>query len=342
MINDFKNIELNLKEKKEFFSSFASLYESGMPIGDVLKSILNSSRNEKIRCLCAYASDRINEGKTLDEALYPFHSSIGKAYSALIAAGEEAGKLENILSNICFNITKQQELKSNLITALIYPCCMFFFATLVGMIFMFIVFPSLRSITDYENISTSSIYIRGIIKIIISYIVIFGIIIFTIKTPKILKLIKRIIFSIWIIRGILTNYYFTNFFYIMSLAYEAGITPSKSIMLANSVMDIEKIQTKINQAEKMTESGTSVSRAFNLIGVFSGYAISQVATGEEAGKLGKMYNIIAKDYKNQTDTAIKAILKLIGPIVLLIVGIIVTIIASKGYSEYYNAIYSMI
>ncbi len=342
MVKNIENVEFNLKEKKEFFASFASLYESGMPAGDVFKSIANSSRNEKIKALCNSALNQINQGKTIEEALYPFQKQIGTAYAALLAAGEESGKLEHILSDICSNITKQQELKSNLFTALIYPVCMFFFALLVGMIFMFIVLPLLRSISDYEDICISSLYISGIIKIIAVFIFIFGCIFYILKTPKILHLVKKCFSSFWGIKGILTNYYFTNFFYIMSLAYEAGISASKSIMLANSVIGTEEIHQKIKRAEKMTDKGTPVSRALNITGVFSGYAISQITAGEESGKLDKMYNIIAKDYENQTDTSIKAILKLIGPIVLLIVGCMVAIIAAKGYSAYYKAIFSML
>ncbi len=337
-----KNIELNLKEKKEFFASFASLYEAGVPAGDVFNSIIHSSKNEKIINICKIVLKRINEGKTIDEALSAFHSSIGFAYAALIAAGEESGKLDSILSNICNNITKQQELRANLITALIYPVSMFFFALLVGMIFMFIVLPSLRSITDYDtSICTSSLFLTGIIKIITVFVLIAAVLFYIIKNKKLSNLIKNFFSSLWIIRGILKNYYFTNFFYIMYLSYEAGISASKSITLANSVIGIEEVHKKIKQAEKMIENGATVSRALNLTGVFSEYAISQVMAGEESGKSDKMYKLIAKDYEIQTDTALQSMLKMIGPVILFVVGMIVAVIAAKGYSAYYKALFSM-
>ena len=336
-----KQIEFSLKEKKEFFGSFAYMYEAGMPVGDIFKSIMKSTYDEKIKTVCNYISQKIDKGKTIEEAVMPCSNALGVAYAALIGAGEQSGTLENILSNICATITKQLEIRTKLITALIYPVCMFFFALGVGMFFKFIIIPLLRSATSYENVCTSSIFINGGVRIITIFTIIFAVILLIIKTPGMLKSLEKSFSSISIIRGILISYYFTNFFYIMSLAYNAGVTASKSIMLANSVIGIDKIREKIKKAETMTENGTPVSRALNLTGVFSGFAMSQVSAGEEAGKLDKMYEIAAKDYENQMNMAIETALKMLGPILLLIVGIFVGIIVVKAYSEYYNAIFSM-
>lgn len=338
---NIRNIELNLKEKKEFFGSFAYLYESGMSVGDIFKSIMKSTYNEKIKAVCNYISLKIDKGKTIEEAVMPCSKAIGTAYSALIGAGEQSGTLENILSSICAAITKQLEIRTKLITAIIYPVCMFFFALGVGMFFNFIIIPLLRSAANYEDVCTSSLFITGGVKIITIFTIIFAVMLFIIKTPGMLKSLEKTFSSIGIVRGILTDYYFTNFFYTMSLSYNAGVTASKSIMLANSVIGLDSISKKIEPAVTMTENGTPVSRALNLTGVFSGSAMSQIAAGEEAGKLDKMYEFVAKDYENQMNMAIETALKMLGPILLLIVGIFVGIIVVKAYSEYYNAIFSM-
>lgn len=336
------NIELSLREKKEFFYSFSSLYESGMPVSDIFKSIMNSTKNKKIKYICSSASLGIDKGNSIEDVLYPFSNMIGKAYTVLISAGEKSGKLEDILSNICSNITKQQEIRSSLITALIYPFSIFIASIAVGMLFQFIVIPSFKSVYDDSfSSNTKVIWITGLIKMTLTFLFLLFSTFFAIKHPRLIKTIKNFLSSIFIIRGILKKYYFANFFYIMYLAYEAGISASKSVNIANSIIGIDKINYKIKRAEKMIENGTPISRALNLTGVFPGFAISQITAGEEAGKLDKMFKLVAKDYENQMDTEISAALKILGPIILLIVGIFVAFIIARGYSEYYKSIFSM-
>ena len=337
-----QKIEFNLQEKKEFFGSFSSLYESGLAVGDIFKSMKLSTRNEKIRTVCSFVLKCINEGNSLKEALLPFSKALGIAYSALLATGEESGKLDNILSCIYSNIEKQQEIKSNLINALLYPVFIFFAAITVAMFFQFFINPSFRSVYDY-NISTNTVNLlfTAVIKIIIVYLIIFGLLFYVYKTQKIKESIKKFFSSLWIIRGILRNYYFTNYFYVLSLAYEAGVPSGTSVMLANSVIGIKEIKEKLKNAEKNIETGMPVSEALNITGLFSGFVMSQIAAGEQAGKLDKSFKKAAKDYENKMDTVIKTMQKLLGPIVLFIVGIIVALVAAKSYSEYYKAIFSM-
>ena len=340
---EFKNIEFNIKEKKEFFNSLSSLYLSGLPLGDTFRSMINSTRNIKIRDVSILISRQIDKGKTLEEAIEPCSNIIGKAYTKLLSAGEKSGKLENILSDICSNIAKQQEIQSDLITALIYPVSMFLFAFAVALLFQFFVIPSFRSVADYSmKTNTSFLFITAIIKIIIIFALLFGAYIYVTKKPALLKKIKDFFASLPIIKGILTNYYFTNFFNIMALAYDAGIPVIECVMLANSVIGIDNIKNKIKNAVKMIENGTPVSRALNTTGVFSGFAMSQVSAGEESGRLDKTLKVAAKDYQDQMDLSIKAMMKLLGPLVIILVGIMVGIIVIRGYSEYYKAIFSML
>ena len=47
------NIYLSINEKKEFFNSFYMMYKSGLSIIEIFNSILSSSKNVKIKMLCA-------------------------------------------------------------------------------------------------------------------------------------------------------------------------------------------------------------------------------------------------------------------------------------------------
>lgn len=337
-----KEKEFNIKEQYEFFNSIATLYESEMPIGDIFKTIMKSTSSKRIQRVCGVVSEGIAKGETIEEAMQGIKSIIGVVNYALVSAGEKSGTLEKILKEISENIKKQEEIKNKLISTLIYPICIFIFAIGIGMFFSFIVMPILRASANYEDVCISSFYFKGGIKIISVYAVISAVVFLIIKEAILQKTFKKIISKLPIINGILKNYYISNFLYVISIGYKAGIDLAKCVELGNRVILQEEVNQKIKNAEIMIERGVPISKALKLTGEFTENAISQIRIGEEAGKIEKMSKIAAREYENEMNGKIDVILKVIGPVLLVIVGTMIGIISVKAYSEYFNAIFSIL
>ncbi|MCD7780396.1 MAG: type II secretion system F family protein, partial [Candidatus Gastranaerophilales bacterium] len=240
--NHAKLCILTLSEKKEFFNSFYFLYKSGLSIFEIFKSICNSSKNQAIIGLCRQVIKGVEKGKSLKESMKSCSNALGIAYTTLISTGEEAGKLEENLLSILKNVTRQEEIKSNLISSLTYPVSIFFLAIAVGLIFKFFVFEIFSQRTQgntYVNIA--GIASAAIIKILIIFAIIFTVIFFVYKNKNLRNSIIKFILNIGIFEKLLKNYNLLNFFSIRAMAYDSGIPVSESIMLANSVINIPDI-----------------------------------------------------------------------------------------------------
>ncbi len=344
-LNNFsqnKIISLTLQEKKEFFNSFYYLYKSGLSVFEIFKSIYNSSKNSGIKSLCAKIVRGVEQGKSLKDSMKNCFNALGLAYTMIIAAGEESGKLEENLSSIIKNLTRQEEIKSNLISSLTYPVSIFFLAIAVGLIFKFFVFEIFAwQASDSGNINIMGVAFIAIIKILIIFTLIFAILFLIYKNKNIQRKIINFIMNTGIFGNILKNYCFSNFFSVFAMAYESGIPASEAVELANSVVDIPEIHKKIKKSETMVQNGCEIATALGVTGLFSGYAVSQISAGEKAGELDKMLKTVARDYENRLDTSIKVILKLVGPLMLILVGIFVAVIVVNAYKAYYNSILSM-
>ena len=127
----------------------------------------------------------------------------------------------------------------------------------------------------------------------------------------------------------------------MALSYEAGVPVTEAIVMSNSVVNIPAYKKKLKKSADMVLNGCRVATALAATNLFSGYAMSQVAAGEQSGELDKMFKIVAFDYEEKMDMAIKVMLKLLEPTVMILVGLLVLYIASKGYSAYFNGLFSM-
>ncbi len=334
---------LSIKEKLEFFNAFYSQYTSGISINEIFYSIMSSTSNPNIRGFCFQITKKLEKNLSLKETLINFQNALGPAYTALISAGENSGKLDTILSEIIKNIKKEEQIKRNLISSLSYPLTITCLAIAVLYLFNSFIFKVFDMIgTDICQSAIISLLIATIIKIIIFFFVSGTIIYSLLKNDKTKKIIINFIQSRKIILKVLKQYYFQSFFLILSLAYNAGIPPVESIYLANSVIKIKTINKKIEKAAKMISEGCTISTAFNIANVFSDFAMSQISAGENAGELDTMFKLAAEDYEHRIDLEIKVLTKIIEPLLLIVVGIFVAYIAYSGYSRYYNSLFSLI
>lgn len=335
--------EFSLQEKKEFFNALYHLYKSGLPIVETFRSIKSSTRNKNINNFCAMVINKLERGKTLRETLKNYSSQLGLAYTMLIAAGEESGKLTEVLEGILKNIKKQEEIKSSLIRSLVYPALILFLALGVGMLFFFFVFKMFNMAAE-DGVTTAvmlKLLKAAIIKIIIVYAVIISAIIYVCKNKVMLETIKSTASGFLFFGNILRNYYFANFFNVLALSYQAGVPMTEALILSGSVINLSEYKIRLKKSQKMVEDGCKVSTAFATANIFSGYAMSQVSAGEESGELDKMFKIIAHDYEEQLDTAIGIILKLIGPMMIIVIGIFIGGMVIAFAWKYYNYLMSM-
>jgi type II secretory pathway component PulF len=332
-----------LKEKKEFFNSVYFLYKSSVPIADVFKSIIQSASSVNLRTLSKLILIRIEKGHSLREAIMPYSSALGLAYSTLLCAGEEAGKLEEVLSDIIKNIVREEDIKTSIITALAYPSIIFILAIGVGLLFKFFifkVFASFASGIDQTEISTLAI--SAIIKIAIVYIIMFFVAFYIFINKQLQKKLLDVISKFAGFSNLLKDYSFSNFFSVFALAYDSGIPLFECVSLSNSVINIPNINKIIKKAEIVMSKGTDVTTALASTGLFSHYAISQISAGEKAGELDKTLKNVSNAYQKQLEMSLKMMLKLIEPFMLIIVGIFVAYIAVTAYKSYFSSLFSML
>ena len=336
-------LPFSLQEKKEFFNSFYFLYKSALPVLDIFKSIANSSTKQQVKLFSSYIVKKIEKGKSLKEAMANYSNVLGKAYTALIVAGEQAGRLDEILSDILINIKREEEIKSNLIAKLTYPTCIFFMAIAVALLFKFFILKAFSLMgTGVCFSALLMLLVTAIIKIIVIFAAFLAGCFYIYKNKRLFNNFISFILNIRIFGNLMKCYYFLNFFSVFSLAYSAGITSAESINLSASVINVPEINNKLKKAENMVYNGCEVATALGVTGLFSSYAMSQITAGEKAGELDKMLKTVALDYKNKLEVSMNVLLQVLEPIMLIFVGIIVAMVAVNGYKAYFGSLFSML
>lgn len=334
-----KKVVFSTKEKLEFFNAFLHMYNSGLSILQVFYAVFNSAIDLKIKNLCAVIIKKIEKGYSLEEAFTGYESVLGLAYTRLIVAGEASGKLDKVLNKIVEGIKKEESLKSNVISSLTYPISILALAIAVFLFFKFFILKVFSMMGSGICSKTVMMLLFGaIFKIIVIFAVIIGAACFVYFNKPVFKKFVNLLAHLPGVSKLLKNYAFANFFSVLSLAYEAGVPIANSIEMAASVISAKDIRTQLNLAAKRIYNGCSITTAFAVTQVFTGFAMSQITAGEKSGELEKMFLVVSVDYEKKLEMALNLIVQVLKPLSIVIVGIFVLYVAKTGYESFYSGL----
>jgi len=115
----------------------------------------------------------------------------------------------------------------------------------------------------------------------------------------------------------------------------------ESLELSSQTISSFELNKKLNKAKKMIQEGCEIATAFEISGIFSEYAISQISAAEKTGELSKTYEDVALDYRKEYLAQIDTLVKLVEPSMLCFAAIIILIVGVKMYSKYYETLFSL-
>ena len=118
---------------------------------------------------------------------------------------------------------------------------------------------------------------------------------------------------------------------VLSVSYDAGIPVVDCLHLGVITLTNTILNKKIGIAITKVSQGLQVSQALKATKVMPKMLLFMVATGEQTGRLGDMLEKAVNFLDKTLDSIIDTITKMIEPIMLLVIGSIVLVMALALY-----------
>ena len=139
----------SLKDKIEFTQTLQILTSTGIPIIETLVFLENNAESKSIRAVAhELRRNIIAGGLTLAETLEKHRKIFGRVYVGLVKAGEDSGELDKTLTRMLELLRKQDDIKSKVIGALVYPIFVILLACVVVTVMLVFVFPAFKDMFD--------------------------------------------------------------------------------------------------------------------------------------------------------------------------------------------------
>ena len=112
----------------------------------------------------------------------------------------------------------------------------------------------------------------------------------------------------------------------LSTLYTSGVSIVESLEISTKVLNNTYISNRMGAAIERLKHGESLGTVINDVDVFDPMFNSMVYIGEESGNLGTVLDKTASYFDDEAENALKRMVSLIEPIMIVILGVIVLLI----------------
>jgi type II secretory pathway component PulF len=316
---------------ENFTRLLSSLLAAGVPFSRALVILHRESAEPVAKAKWKEIHDMVVDGMSLSDAMSRSPETFPRVYVAMVEAGEAGGFLDLVLAQIADFQAREKELKSKVMTALMYPIILLILA--LGVLIFLLVFfiPRFQMVFAGFNaelpmitqiiVKTSEI-VRGY-GMFLAVGVVVGIISLRtwFKSEKGRRAWEGLLLKIPLVGPLVAQFAMARFCRMLGTLLQAGVALINSLNVArrsigNQVL-IDAVSDSINRVKEGKPLGTSLAQNRNL---FPGAIVEMISVAEESGKLDVELLRIATVTEGDLDRQLKGVVALAEPIMLFFIA----------------------
>ena len=348
-IKKFSEITTKIKISKEEILNFTKeiliMLDSGISVIKILE-IQEQQYKAPLKDILGELKRDILNGDTLGEAFKKYEEIFGSFYIGMIFLGESSGNLDKNLRKICEYLELEIKIIKKIKEVIFYPCILLTFSILILTFLMIYIFPNFIKLFE-ESKRELPLLTRILIgvsnnfhMIILFFICILIIIIFFIRYIKKDRVLKEkydgILLKVPIIKSFIIGNFIIRFSKNISIMLSSGIVIMDILKLLKNFFENIVIKRELEKIEELLFEGKQLSEGLKKNNLFPQKYIKLVIVGEKSGELSKVFEQIAKLEEERIERDIKKLLTLVEPILIIILGLILSIIIIAIYLPIFN------
>ena len=325
------------KDKAIFARQLSTMINAGLPLMDALKYIVKQTRNKEMVLATLKLIAFIERGKSFSFALEQMPEVFPSVFISMVRSGEASGKLDKVLIDLADQLESDYAMRSKIKGALIYPGFILLTLFGVGAFALVYIIPKLQDVFASSGVSLpiTTLFLIAISHFVVTYwyiviIAIFAAIVFIgyyIATESGKAVISYLALSLPVAKEINKGIYITTFARTLGLLVGGGVPIIKSLSLVSDSIGNTIIERKLKDAMMDVEKGIPLSEPISKIKYFPPLLSSMISVGEQTGQLDKILLNIARIYAEETNNMLKGLTSLLEPIIMLLVGLGVAVLA---------------
>jgi type II secretory pathway component PulF len=316
---------------ENFTRLLSSLLAAGVPFSRALQILHRESAEPAAKAKWKEIHDLVIDGMSLSKAMERSPETFPRVYVAMVEAGETGGFLDLVLAQIADFQAREKELKSKVMTALMYPIILLFLA--LGVLIFLLVFFIPRFQMVFAGFNAELPLITQIIVKVSEIVRHYGLFLaaglviafFSLRTwfhsPKGRRAWEGWLLRLSFIGPLIAQFAMARFCRMLGTLLQAGVPLISALNVArrsigNQVL-IDAVSESIDRVKEGKPLGKSLAQNREL---FPGAVVEMISVAEESGKLDAELMRIATVTEGDLDRQLKAAVALAEPVMLFVIA----------------------
>ncbi|MBI4998700.1 MAG: type II secretion system F family protein [Rhodocyclales bacterium] len=323
-----------------FSQELLALLESGISVVEAIETLAEKEARPTVRNALATILGRLREGSTLSNVLSEMPEHFPDLFVATIRASERTSDLDESLRRFIAYQTQLDALRSKLVSAAIYPLLLIGVGGLVIIFLLGFVVPRFAHI--YEDMGgelpwLSQLLIEwgGLIEehglVALAALIGAGIGLYKVfQRPAIRARLGEMVWRLPKIGERLRVFHLARCYRTLGMLLRGGIPIVPALEMIEGLL-AATLRPQLAKSTADVRQGIPISQAMDGHGLTTPVALRLLRVGEQAGNMGEMMERIATFHDEETARWTELVVRLFGPLLMLIIGVLIGIIVVLLY-----------
>lgn len=324
-----------------FTRQLSAMVSAGVPLLRALTALSDHVADSPVlRKILLGVIQNVESGSTFGDALAKYPDTFNDIYVNMVRAGEAAGILDEILKRLATQEEKSMSMRKKIRGSMAYPLVLVFITVAAFFGLMIFIIPQIGKILkDLGGADAELPFVTQIMLNISAFItsywyviaIIMGLVVFGFlrykKTKKGKYKYDSLLLKIPILKKIVTKVAVAHFARTFSALIEAGVAVLEALTVTSRAVGNAVYEEALIEAEVQVKNGKTLSSVIEANPLFPPIISQMLLVGEETGQTDRVLVKVADFYEEEVDTAIGSISSVIEPLMIIIMGSMVGLIA---------------
>lgn len=316
-----------------FTQELAVLLKAGLPLDRALQILISLSGHDVVRQLMTDIREDVRGGAALSAALEARNGVFSKFYLNMVRAGEAGGALDVVLQRLSEFMERAKELRETVKSALIYPAILVGVSVLSVAILLVWVVPQFSQMFEESGkalpVPTQVVIALGdFVRAYWWVLMLGGVGGYLGLQRKLSDTRFRLRWDSWLlglplVGDLIGKLEVARFSRTLGTLIGNGVTLVSALSIVKETLGNAFMAQGLTQVATQLKEGKGLGVPLMQSGLFPKLAVHLIQVGEETGKLQEMLLRIADIYDREVHSAVKRMLSLMEPVLILGLGLVI-------------------
>lgn len=321
-----------------FTRQLSTLQDAGLPLLRSLQILESQQKPGLMKNILLGVTEEVEGGSSLSESMGKFPKAFDHLYVKMVNAGEIGGVLDVILQRLSEFMEKSERLKRKIKGAMVYPIVVIIVAIAILVGIMLLIIPKFEEIfLDFgielpaltQGLINTSRWVAGSNAgtIIPGWaILVFGFPILWIsfklirKTPPGRAVFDTMILWVPVLGTLIRKTVIARFTRTLGTLISAGVPILEAVTITSQTAGNHVFEKALRNVHDSIREGETFATPLRESKTCDAIVVNMIDVGEETGEMDSMLLKIADNYDEEVDVAVAALVSLLEPLMVVLLG----------------------